>query len=111
MKIRNGFVSNSSTSSFYIYGVCLNQKMIVQLIKDAELERGNHYDYLETIAIENDLEYHEGEYDNYYLGKSWGKLRDDETGGDFKKSVEQKIKTLLGEEVKCFSYNEAWYNG
>ena len=24
MKIRNGFVSNSSTSSFYIYGICLD---------------------------------------------------------------------------------------
>ena len=25
MKIRNGFVSNSSTSSFYIYGICLDE--------------------------------------------------------------------------------------
>ena len=25
MKIRNGFVSNSSTSSFYIYGICLDK--------------------------------------------------------------------------------------
>jgi len=50
-------------------------------------------------------------YDCYYIGRSWDTIKDDETGLQFKQSVEEKIKTLFGDEVKCETYECAWRDG
>lgn len=99
MKIRNGFVSNSSTSSFIIYGVKLSEKEIQKLItmtkdgskidfdslKEEGIENGEYFSY-ETyhkelkklgVDIENPICYEEPEEtESYgiYIGKSLGEM-------------------------------------
>jgi hypothetical protein len=97
MKIRNGFVSNSSTSSFIIYGVKLSEKEIQKLVtkhvgeidfnslKEEGIESGEYFSY-ETyhkelkklgVDIENPICYEEPEeIESYgiYIGKSLGEM-------------------------------------
>jgi hypothetical protein len=119
MKIRQGFVSNSSSSSFCIYGKSFNIAPLLELAnklkvkyKKSEFKKDsddnfvneNCFDQLNDIAYsiakKTGLSHHMFyDYDGsiIYLGRSYDTLQDDETGGDFKKSVEK----ILGEEC-CY---------
>ncbi len=165
MKVRNGFVSNSSSSSFCIYGFeasmpeadeaidilkkikkdnpvffnkCVNEKVA----KYKELCKKNDY-YKSDLAMyelianiddesifsddqtKNRLEdflsddaedfyslfglsYHAMDYCSY-VGRDWSSVRDDETGLQFKQSVEAIAKYLT--KSKCSTIEEAWYDG
>jgi hypothetical protein len=94
MKIREGFVSNSSTTSFCIYGAFLEDTEEIDEEKAGKLGL-------------------EIEYDDYgiYVGKSWPSIKDDQTGGEFKKGIEDQIAKLLGKKVECETHEEASYNG
>lgn len=98
MKIRNGFVSNSSTSSFLIYGICIEE--------DGEL----NYDDIYDIAEKNNLRcYHL--YDSFYIGKSWSKVKDNQTGLQFKESITEKIKKAFPDyKGKLETFEQAWDN-
>ena len=98
MKIRQGFVSNSSTTSFCIYGAC---------ISDMSTEDEEMYEIVEAAGL--DCHCPEGS-SGYYVGRSWSSVGDDETGKQFKESVQQAIKELTGKEEKCRTYKEAWYS-
>jgi len=83
MKIRQGFVSNSSTSSFCIYGIKLDNYK-EEIIKKLNLECDYYDDIIAAIQkIDecNELEcfsaYCGG---SHFLGKEWYKIKDDETG-------------------------------
>lgn len=140
MKIRNGFVSNSSSSSFCIYGICTEEDKIKEALiskgfaTEEELDDGIS-EYLEIWGYESrkqkgtltpeDIQNNErkffkaeenfvgrspGESDYVYLGVPWHLIRDDETGKQFKERIENKLKQLF-ENVKCSTHSEAWYNG
>ena len=98
MKIRQGFVSNSSSSSFLIYGAIIE---------------GKDYDEMEEIM--KDVEGFEWadpcDEGSQYVGKSWGDIGDNETGRQFKDSVEKVLKEKFGKDIKCNTLSEAWYNG
>jgi hypothetical protein len=98
MKIRNGFVSNSSTSSFCIYGACIDRDKVDE-------------DAVEKLG----LSYHYGDPNNdsdmVYIGRSWSSVKDDETGKAFKESIERLIEQLCGESKECTTYEEAWHDG
>lgn len=122
MKIRNGFVSNSSSSSFLIYGTgvsCDKIKGIADKLRikttleyDGEKYEKEDYDFAEDIAKELGLSYVSGPSDHYfYFGRCPSSIKDDETGLQFKQSVEKPIKELLGEEYKCTYHEEAWQDG
>ena len=97
MKIRQGFVSNSSTTSFCIYGAMIPSSKI----KD-----------MWSLAEEVGLECFCPEYnDGYCVGISWSSVGDDETGRQFKDRVEALVEKLVGKKVLCQTHEEAWRDG
>lgn len=129
MKLRKGFVSNSSTSSFMIYGYELNMDEFHELIvknhadlfkkelaiinkkiKDSDdkmsLEEAiiNHelYDIDEKLR-ENGMPIYmiDGETDQVFLGEDTSSMDEDETKRQFKARVEKQVAKFVGKEVEC----------
>lgn len=113
IKTRLGFVSNSSSSSFLIYGISINKSEIID--KYIEISGENltedERDDLDVWGIIDeilpDMEYHRP-YDGGYIGKSWDSIRDDQTGLQFKQEIEEQLKKVFGEDIECHTYEEAW---
>lgn len=116
MKVRNGFVSNSSTSSFCIVGLGFNDFLLNKFynIKFEDLPEGNfktwlskkaikyNYeeicpgdevgDYLWSLGLRNHTE--AGEYD-FVIGVDWDNMGEDETKAQFKKRVKETITKVF----------------
>lgn len=111
MKVRNGFVSNSSSSSFCIYGVEMDSyefEKKMKLIKP-DLETDNIYELAEHLEIK--LEVHTpSDFDKVYIGRSWSSIKDDETGKQLREGVEKELRDVFGEELKCSTQEESWYS-
>ena len=109
MKIRMGFVSNSSTSSFLIYGVILSHEECKEIFKS----KGNYFDPYDIITEEKTGLIYSGLpecEDGYCIGRSWGSVKDDENGKQFKEDVKVKL-TKLGITHDPETHERAWYNG
>jgi hypothetical protein len=50
-------------------------------------------------------------WDKILIGRDFDSIGDDETGNQFKTSVEKELKGLIGEDIKCSKYEEAWRDG
>ena len=100
MKIRYGFVSNSSSTSFCIYGIYFyggreDKEKLYEAADEAKL------------FVHNDQD-----CDGLYIGREWSTIGDSETGSDFKLGVEQLIDKLpIIEGKECSTYDVGWYNG
>jgi hypothetical protein len=101
MKIRSGFVSNSSSSSFLIFGVNLSNE------EAAKLSRVDH-------------EYYSGNDDCcvHCFGISWDDVGDDETGRQFKQRVMEEVNAALRkfgfkerDAIEFETQSHAWYDG
>jgi hypothetical protein len=123
MKMRQGFVSNSSSSSFMIFGATLDKsKFLSKLFKavDAELldkeeiesvdDLGNSEwligQMLESLELPNDLTMHNpSEEDEVYFGLGIDDMGDDETKKQFQEAVQSKIdkvtEALKMPKVEC----------
>ena len=110
MKIRNGFVSNSSSSSFLIYGASFSTD---ELLEALNIEDGDAWDAGDNVAKELDMEYqcpYGGDY-GVYIGASWDSVGDDETGAQFKERIEKKLKEKFGDKISIGTHAESWYDG
>jgi len=109
MKVRNGFVSNSSTSSFLIYGVCLEESELLDLLgldEDADV-----WDVLEELEEELEMDYYSPyDWGEHFIGLSWDTVGDAETGAQFKAKIEKKLKEKFGDDIKCDTHEGAWHD-
>ncbi len=94
MKTRLGFVSNSSSSSFCVYGVDFGSGMIMTQ---------EDVDYMS----ENKLHDETGEHDSVYIGREWQSIGDDETGRQFKDSIAGAIEKRWPGKT-CGTHKEGW---
>lgn len=116
MKIRAGFVSNSSSSSFCIYGAAIETENLESLINklgikleyDVEEEK---YDALEKIAEKIELGLFGDEYyiGNYFFGLSLTQMEMDETMRQFQEKIDAKLKMIGIDGGDIFE--EAWRDG
>jgi hypothetical protein len=122
MKIRSGFVSNSSSSSFLIYGTG-NLEGLLTNDEVKEAKEKDEYDGVEE-AINQKLtdagakyiyaESGPGEWGDLFdfsLGRNPTQCDDNQTMGEFKAQVEADIEKVFGEKRECDWISEAWYNG
>jgi len=111
MKIRTGFVSNSSTSSFLIYGVCFGSDELLEKVgKDPETD--SVWDVIEEIESELGMDYYSPyDWGEIYIGVSWDGVGDDETGAQFKAKIEKKLKAKFGDDIECGTHEGAWHDG
>jgi hypothetical protein len=135
MKIRSGFVSNSSSSSFCVHGAHIDSDEIMDLInsigsafpeskqiselvtkckveyEDGSLfEHGNLDKLLNQIFEKTQIEFIlNWECEAIWLGRSYETLKDDETGAQFKASAESEIRKYLPHATIEFINEEVGY--
>lgn len=134
MKIRNGFVSNSSSTSFCVYGTTVNIDLIIEKVAAlpnapeniAEKygpDSDNDYDYelidegMELIGKQlqqvDKRFYWITDFDNHqvYIGISPTDILDDETGAQFKSKVWDGLYEVLRvSSTECHMLVEEIYN-
>lgn len=123
MKCRTGFVSNSSSSSFIIWGASLTgygsniskedlELMLIQSgVSEDDLEDGLA-EYIESLDVDLDVEY---DYDSgVFIGISPKRMKDDETFAEFKKRVETEVAKIHRDLPSMLNFGwqeECYYNG
>jgi len=119
MKIRNGFVSNSSSSSFCIYGTCMESDDVIEKMKtlgklteeDLESLEDEGSWYIEELLYKKvkGLSVHQSE-GTIWIGRDFTTIGDNETGKEFKDGVQTKLEEFIGEKVDCRIHEEEIYN-
>jgi hypothetical protein len=123
MKVRSGFVSNSSSSSFCIYGTCFELDEMLEKVRSVNFltedvlneiaqfeEDGEYYEITEILQSKMNLEFNQDEeQESFWIGKSWSSIGDDETGREFKESVKAELEKMFGPDIDCDTYDEVIY--
>ena len=113
MKYRQGFVSNSSTTSFCLYGVCLEAcelRVLLGLPEEDDEDEGEDAVYA---AIDNLVEKQLPEgfrydiHDEVIIGRQFTSIEDEETGKQFKENtIKVLTKVLPGLKPEQFDIQE-----
>jgi hypothetical protein len=108
LKIRDGFVSNSSSTSFSIYGINIDGSKLRSLLCGGPEEDfpddDGIYELLENLEGLNT--YHDYESGGAYIGLPWDSIKDNETGKEFKNRVHDLIREQLHEDLTCSTISE-----
>jgi len=104
MKTRIGFVSNSSSTSFSIFGV----EKYLDYQEDEDDDDYDDYGKSKEVqdiqrkAVKAGLEfYYDYEQPCYAVGLSWCNIGGEETGNQFMAKVNKKIAEVMGETTEC----------
>lgn len=105
MKIRTCFVSNSSSSSFCLYGIYLNQYEFEEYFKEPiDKDLNDDFNYVLDGFYQNNIEVIQNN-EEVYIGRSLKNCPDDITMGDFKQEIKEKIKSLSEVEISDKSFD------
>jgi hypothetical protein len=117
MKTRGQFVSNSSSSSFLVYGIYEDFDTLRELVGGSHGDDQNEddvyeqmYGLLRSHTEDTDLSYTVGE-EEAWVGISYGDIKENETGKQFKQRVEAEMKKAFGKKVKCEKHEGIIYTG
>lgn len=103
MKLRTGFVSNSSSSSFCVLGCYISEELYYNLSDE-------HKELLRKYNIDE-----HGNPDSWsnetMVGREYSSIRGDETGNEFHESTERIMKQVFGENITISRHEEGWYDG
>jgi hypothetical protein len=91
MKIRNGFVSNSSSSSFIVHGVKLSLDESSKLFSDDDYWK---FSKDNKLCVEQDRFYFGGDLEGYIVGICGGNLEDGEVIKIKNLTIEDKEKIV-----------------
>jgi len=129
MKIKRGFVTNSSSTSFVAWGVSYSESELKNLISGFLYEKVNDeyenvQNYLESTEFTDevydlcnkiDLNFsHNYDSDILYIGVSPFNMKDEQTLEDFLEDIVEKFKKLGLKDVESDDLKqieESWYDG
>lgn len=108
MKIRAGFVSNSSSTSFALYGSYISQEQIESAgeRRGLDTEDMECYEILDTLLENTGLGYCEP--NGFLVGVDFEDMGEDETKGQFKERITNTLREIFDGRVVC-SYKSGEY--
>jgi hypothetical protein len=116
MKIRTGFVSNSSSSSFCIYGTYIEDdeqfdKLFGYKSKDDDDDSDDRWTFAENLLGDFVMHGPCDAWDGWYIGDDVTNCEDNQTMGEFKQSVIDKLNKISKKPFKkeSFMFHEETY--
>lgn len=99
MKIRTGFVSNSSSSSFIAFGARIDNDLRKEIEKEKSEEYFEELNLSKCINGKTIKTEHDGYSGTEFIYFDFEDLKDDETLGEVKKQLQNFIKEEVGVEI------------